>query len=44
MAVTSHIQHGHDQMTNEFTNALKTKFPAWVYAYGWTATYSHWSF
>lgn len=43
IAVTSHILHGHESMANEFANTLK-KFPSWMYAHGWTATYSHWSF
>lgn len=43
MAVTSHILHGHESIANEFASTLK-KFPPWIYAHGWTATYSHWSF
>jgi hypothetical protein len=44
MAVTSHILHGHESIENEFANTLKKKFPPWMYAHGWTATYSHWFF
>ena len=43
MAVTSHILHGHESIENEFANTLK-RFPPWMYAHGWTATYSHWLF
>jgi hypothetical protein len=43
IAVTSHILHGTEKMTTEFAEGLK-KYPDWMYAHGWTATYSHWSF
>lgn len=43
IAVTSHILHGHEAVANDFANTLKN-FPPWMYAHGWTATYSHWSF
>ena len=43
LAVTSHILHGHGQLIDEFSNSLE-KFPAWIYAHGWIASYSHWQF
>jgi len=43
LAVTSHILHGSEHMSDEFASSLK-RFPPWIYAHGWTASYSHWHF